>query len=43
VTYTGLDCATSYLVGVEAYDAAGNTSAQATTTLTTAPCNHRPR
>jgi chitodextrinase len=42
VTYTGLDCAQSYLVGVDAYDAAGNTSAQATTTLTTAPCNHRP-
>ena len=38
-TYTGLTCGNSYLVGVDAYDAAGNRSARATTTLTTVTCD----
>lgn len=38
-TYTGLTCGHSYVVGVDAFDAAGNRSAKATTTLTTAPCD----
>jgi chitodextrinase len=39
VTFTGLTCGTSYPAGVDAYDAAGNHSAQATTTLTTTACD----
>jgi chitodextrinase len=39
VTFTGLTCGTSYQAGVDAYDAAGNHSAQATTTLTTTACD----
>jgi fibronectin type 3 domain-containing protein len=38
-TYTGLGCGNTYVVGVDAYDAAGNLSAKATTTLTTAACD----
>ena len=42
-TFSGLACGTAYPVGVDAFDAAGNRSAQATTTLTTAACNSAPR
>ncbi|WP_091756959.1 Ig-like domain-containing protein [Pedococcus cremeus] len=38
-TYTGLTCGTTYPVGVDAYDAAGNRSAKATTTLNSAACD----
>jgi chitodextrinase len=38
VTYTGLACGTSYVVGIVAFDEAGNLSPEATTTLTTAAC-----
>ena len=34
----GLTCGTAYTVGVRAVDAAGNTSPQATTSVTTSPC-----
>ena len=37
-TFTGLTCGTSYTVGVDAYDAAGNHSAQATTSISTSAC-----
>jgi chitodextrinase len=37
-TYTGLACGTSYNFAVDAYDAAGNVSAQAATTATTTAC-----
>jgi hypothetical protein len=37
-TFSGLSCGTSYQVAVSAYDAAGNTSVQATLTATTAGC-----
>src|SRR5207245_2619329 len=38
----GLACGTSYPVGVDAYDAAGNKSTQAVTTATTAACSAPP-
>jgi fibronectin type 3 domain-containing protein len=38
-TYTGLSCGNGYLVGVDAFDAAGNRSAVATVTLTTTACD----
>jgi chitodextrinase len=37
-TATGLTCGTSYAVAVDASDAAGNRSGQATATMATAPC-----
>ncbi len=37
-TFSGLVCATSYQLGVEAYDAAGNISTRRTTTVSTAAC-----
>jgi acid phosphatase type 7 len=37
-TYTGLSCATSYAFAVDAYDAAGNHSAQASLAASTAAC-----
>jgi len=37
-TVTGLACATSYTIGVDAYDAAGNRSGQASVLLSTSPC-----
>ena len=37
-TYTGLTCNTTYTLGVDAYDAAGNRSGQATVLMTTSPC-----
>ena len=37
-TFTGLTCGTSYTLGVDAYDAAGNRSAQATTAISTSAC-----
>ena len=39
-TYTinGLTCGTAYSVGVRAFDSAGNTSAQATTSVSTSAC-----
>src|SRR5205085_6329669 len=37
-TIAGLSCGTSYAIGVVAYDAAGNVSAQATVTAATAGC-----
>ena len=37
-TATGLTCGTSYTFGVEAYDAAGNTSSRTTATLATGKC-----
>jgi hypothetical protein len=36
--FTGLTCGKSYALGVEAYDAAGNTSARATLNAATATC-----
>jgi chitodextrinase len=39
VTYTGLSCGQTYNVGVDAYDAAGNLSPEATSTLTTVACD----
>ena len=36
--FTGLSCATSYTVGADAYDAAGNRSQQATFVVSTSPC-----
>jgi chitodextrinase len=41
-TFTGLGCATSHTVGVEAYDAAANTSPRATVAGTTAGCDTLP-
>src|SRR5207248_1391119 len=35
---TGLSCGTSYLLGVQAVDAAGNVSARSTTTASTSAC-----
>ncbi len=37
-THAGLACGTSYRIGVEAYDRAGNRSARATILAATAPC-----
>jgi chitodextrinase len=37
-TYTGLACGTSYTLGVDAYDAAGNRSARRSLTSTTSAC-----
>ncbi len=37
-TMSGLSCGTSYSIGVDAYDAAGNRSQQATLTIATSPC-----
>src|SRR5919198_2435569 len=37
-TYTGLSCGTTYTLGVDAYDAAGNRSARASVNATTAAC-----
>ena len=37
-TFTGLTCGTDYTLGVDAYDAAGNQSAQATTAISTSAC-----
>jgi poly(3-hydroxybutyrate) depolymerase len=39
LTFTGLSCGTTYQLGIEANDAAGNTSTPATTTGTTAACS----
>jgi acid phosphatase type 7 len=41
-TLTGLSCGTSYSIGVDAYDAAGNRSPQATLTITTSSCDTTP-
>ncbi|HEX5782201.1 MAG TPA: PQQ-dependent sugar dehydrogenase, partial [Solirubrobacteraceae bacterium] len=41
-TVTGLTCGASQLVGVDAYDGAGNRSPQATITVTTAACDTTP-
>jgi chitodextrinase len=38
-SFTGLTCGTSYTFGVDAYDAAGNRSAQASLVSATAPCS----
>ena len=38
-SYTGLTCGTTYTLGVAAADAAGNTSAAATKSVTTAACS----
>ena len=35
---TALTCGTAYAAAVDAFDAAGNRSRQATSTVTTAPC-----
>jgi endoglucanase len=40
--FTGLTCGTSYTVAVDAYDAAGNHSAQASLTTKTAACSTPP-
>ena len=37
-TFTGLQCGSTYTLGVHAYDAAGNHSAQAVVMMTTAAC-----
>ena len=37
-TYTGLACGTSYTLGVDAYDAAGNRSSVSSVTAATSPC-----
>ena len=37
-SFTGLACGTAYQVGVDAYDSAGNRSARASLTVTTAAC-----
>ena len=37
-TFAGLACGTSYVLGVDAFDAAGNTSAVSSITAATAPC-----
>jgi hypothetical protein len=41
-TVSGLACATSYTLAVDAYDAAGNRSAKATLTTTTSACSPPP-
>ena len=41
-TFSGLTCGTSYTVGVEAYDAAGNRSQRAALSTATAACNAAP-
>ncbi len=41
-TLTGLTCGASQLAGVDAYDAAGNRSGQATVTVTAAACDTSP-
>ena len=41
-TFTGLTCTTSYPLGVEAFDASGNTSARATLTADTGTCDATP-
>ena len=38
-TLTGLNCGVTYTVSVDAYDAAGNRSPQASTTASTSPCS----
>ncbi|HEY1369605.1 MAG TPA: choice-of-anchor Q domain-containing protein, partial [Gaiellaceae bacterium] len=38
-TFTGLKCATSYTLAVDAYDAAGNRSGKATVTASTSACS----
>ena len=42
-SYTGLSCGTSYTLAVDAYDAAGNRSAKAPLTASTAPVRRRRR
>jgi len=42
-TFDGLTCGTAHLVGVEAFDAAGNRSARTTLTVTTTPCEPTPQ
>ena len=37
-TFAGLTCGTSYLLGIEAFDAAGNTSLRQSITASTTPC-----
>ncbi len=41
-TFTGLACSTSYSLGVEAFDEAGNASARSTTSAATTPCDASP-
>jgi chitodextrinase len=41
-TLSGLSCGTSYSLGVDAYDAAGNRSPQASLTIATSPCDTTP-
>jgi len=41
-TFSGLTCATSYTLGVAAYDAAGNASSQASVTASTLSCSTPP-
>jgi chitodextrinase len=41
-TFAGLSCGTSYTLGVDAYDAAGNTSGQAAVIASTAACDGPP-
>jgi glucose/arabinose dehydrogenase len=41
-TVTGLSCATSYTLGVDAVDQSGNRSGRATTSVTTAACDTSP-
>jgi chitodextrinase len=41
-TFSGLACGTSYTLAVDAYDAAGNTSGQASVTASTASCGGPP-
>jgi chitodextrinase len=41
-TYTGLSCATSYTLAVDAFDAAGNSSARSTATASTMACDSTP-
>lgn len=38
-TFAGLTCGTTYVFGVDAYDAAGNRSGRATVNATTSPCS----
>ena len=45
-TISGLGCGTTYTIAVDAYDSAGNHSAQTSTTMATSACpatRHRPR
>src|SRR5256886_4770288 len=42
-SFSGLNCGTSYTLGVAAYDAAGNLSATATSTPTTSACSDTTR